>query len=91
MRQKLITLDEESFTLASKQKNFSGWVRMALKATDTGGLELINPLTVSPMQALSIALNKLQTIHGFEHELCVELVEVMMKLRAIQPAENTSE
>jgi len=91
MKQKLITLDDEAFALASKQRNFSQWVRMALKATDTGGLELINPLTVSPMQALSIALNKLQTQLGFEHEVCVELVEVMMKVRKELPAENTSE
>ena len=85
MKQKLITLDDESFKLASKRANFSQWVRMALKATEQGGIELVNPAAVMPMQALSIALNKLQTQLGFEHEICVELVDVMMKVRKELP------
>jgi len=83
MKQKLITLDDESFALASKQRNFSQWVRMALKATDTGGLELINPATIDANRALAIALNKLQSDLGFEHELCDDLLRIMASVRAL--------
>jgi hypothetical protein len=34
MRQKMITLDPTSWEIASKMKNFSGWVRQQLKEID---------------------------------------------------------
>ena len=34
MRQKMITLDPTSWEIASKMKNFSGWVRQQLREMD---------------------------------------------------------
>ena len=36
MKQKMISLDDHSFALAAKIKNFSGWIRRMLKLKEQG-------------------------------------------------------
>ena len=57
MRNKLITLDEESFAISKEMKNFSAFVRMATKATRDGGVELINPSEMTTMRCLVMAFS----------------------------------
>jgi len=81
MRNKLITLDEESFAISKEMKNFSSFVRMATKATREGGVDLVNPATMPTMQCLAIILNRFQTDEMFEEATLILSLMRDLKLR----------
>lgn len=77
MRQKLITLDAQSFDIASRMGNFSAFVRRATKATEEGGLELVEPTQIPSVQMLSMLLARNQSEHGFKHPINDILITLM--------------
>ena len=81
MRQKLITVDEESFGIAKRMLNFSAWVRMALKATVQGGVELVNPSELDLIQCLGMAQTRLVDKYGFDDERTIAMTELFMAER----------
>lgn len=77
MRQKLITLDNRSFDIASRMGNFSAFVRRATQATEEGGLELVEPTQIPSTQMLSILLSRNQNVNGFKHPINDILISLM--------------
>lgn len=88
MRNKLITLDEESFAISKQMPNFSSFVRMATKASIEGGVELVNPSTMTAMRALVIAFNRLQAKDGGNSERVDQILSIMSELRIEERKEN---
>mgnify|MGYP003661119235 CR=1 FL=1 len=88
MRNKLITLDEESYAISKEMKNFSSFVRVATKATRDGGLELVNPSELTAMRALGIAFSKLQMKDGGNSSRVDALLKIMNELRIEERAES---
>jgi hypothetical protein len=64
MKQKLVTLCDESHGIAVRMKNFSGFVRRATLATEEGGLELVEATQVESVQMLAILLARNQKENG---------------------------
>jgi|SaaInlStandDraft_1057018.scaffolds.fasta_scaffold25807_3 hypothetical protein len=83
MRQKLITLDAQSFDIASRMGNFSAFVRRATKATEEGGLELVEPTQMLSTQMLSMLLARNQTEHGFKHPVNDVLISLISHFRTV--------
>lgn len=88
LRNKLITLDEESFAISKEMKNFSSFVRMATKATREGGVELINPSEMTTMRCLVMAFNRLQLKDGGNSERVDAILSIMNELRIEERAEQ---
>tara|TARA_R110001632_G_scaffold165648_2_gene284091 strand:+ start:131 stop:397 length:267 start_codon:yes stop_codon:yes gene_type:complete len=88
MRNKLITLDEESFAISKQMANFSSFVRMATKATRDGDVELVNPSEMTAMRALVIAFNRLQLKDGGNSPRVDAILEIMNDLRIEERAES---
>jgi hypothetical protein len=88
MRNKLITLDEESYAISKEMKNFSSFVRVATKATRDGGLELVNPSEITAMKALVIAFNRLQLKDGGNSPRVDAILSIMNELRIEERAES---
>jgi len=85
VRNKLITLDEESFAISKEMKNFSSFVRMATKATREGGVDLVNPATMPPMQCLAIVLGRFQTEERFEEaQMVFNLITELKRIQALE-------
>ena len=87
MRNKLITLDEESYAISKEMKNFSSFVRMATKATRDGDIELVNPQEMTTMRCLVMAFNRLQAKDGGNSERVDSLLAIMNELRIEERAE----
>ncbi len=64
MKQKLVTLCDEAHGIAVGMKNFSGFVRRATLATETGGLELVEATEVPSTQMIAILLARNQKENG---------------------------
>lgn len=79
MRNKLITLDDESYEISKRMGNFSAFVRTATKATEEGGLTLVNPAEMPTMQCLAIVLNRSQ-VAGQTDRVNI-LLEMMNEIR----------
>jgi|TARA_R110002110_G_C12875324_1_gene662101 hypothetical protein len=77
MKQKLVTLDSEAFNIASRMGNFSAFVRRATKATEEGGLELVEPSQMPASQMLAILLARNQKENGFNHSVNDVLISLM--------------
>jgi len=88
MRNKLITLDEESYAISKQMKNFSSFVRMATKATIEGGVELVNPQEMTTMRCLVMAFNRLQAKDEGNSERVDQLLAIMNELRIEERAEQ---
>ena len=88
MRNKLITLDEESYAISKQMSNFSSFVRMATKASIEGGVELVNPSEMSAMRALVIAFNRLQLKDGGNSDRVDAILSIMNELRIEERAEQ---
>lgn len=67
MKQKLVTLCDESHAVATGMKGrFSAFVRRAALAVDNGGLELVEPNELESVRMLAILLTRNQKENGFD-------------------------
>ena len=68
MKQKMITLDEETFRIAKKMSNFSGWVRRMLQLKNRGDDKVaIYRRFTSLMAAVSAIEDEEIRLKCFEH------------------------
>ena len=77
MKQKLVTLNDEAFAIATRMSNFSAFVRRATLATEEGGLELVEPSQLPSAQLIGMLLARNQAKHGFNHAVNDVLVSLL--------------
>ena len=68
MKQKLVTLSDDAYSIAVGMKNFSAFVRRATLATEEGGLELVERTQIPSVEMLAILLSRNQKANGFEDQ-----------------------
>ena len=69
-----MTLDEDAWIIAKGMSNFSAFVRRATKATEEGGLELVEPTQLSSARMISMLLMREQKEHGFDTQVGADLL-----------------
>lgn len=72
MHNKMVTLCDLSIAEAKRKANFSAWVRTQLL---TQGRPTIDEL--DQRQMLAIVLTRHQEVHGYEHPVCQQIVDLM--------------
>lgn len=77
MKQKLVTLNDEAFAIATRMSNFSAFVRRATLATEEGGLELVEPSQIPSAQLLAMLLARNQAANGFKDPVNDVLVSLI--------------
>jgi len=83
MRQKLVTLDPRSYDIAVRMKNFSAFVRRATQATESGGMELVEPTQIPSVQMLSMLLARNQAVNGFNDPINDILISLMSHFKIV--------
>ncbi len=74
---KMISLDRETYNIAQKIPNFSGYVRNILLSN------MVSLEDCSNQRLIGVVLYRMQKQFGFESQEAIDMMEVLHKMRAL--------
>ncbi len=82
---KMISLDRETYNIAQKIPNFSGYVRNILLSN------MVALEDCSNQRLIGVVLYRMQKKYGFESQEAIDMMEILHKMRALDDEDSTKD